>query len=142
MKNYIPIFLLLIINTFNSFSQTTESKPNLLKCPVSSVTSLLDEKLDSIAVRNKKIKFSQGYRIIVYSGSNKEEINKIREKIYSIYPDVDIYQVYKQPDYKIKVGDYINRFEAHYALSQLKTLFPDALITMEQVNIVRPQSGQ
>lgn len=138
MKNYFSFVFLLLMMGFNSFSQTVDSKPALS----TNVTSIIDEKLDSIAVRNKRIKYAQGYRIIVYSGSNREEIKKIREKVYSIYPDVDIYQVYKQPDYKIKVGDYINRFEAHYALRQFKTLFPDALITMEQVNIIRPHSGQ
>jgi hypothetical protein len=62
-------------------------------------------------------------------------VKKVREKVYTIFPDIDIYQIYKQPDYKIKVGDYINRFEAHKALYELKAVFPDALITMEQVNI-------
>ena len=109
--------------------------------PNNDVTADLNEKLDSIASRNKKIKFTQGYRVIVYSGTNKEEVKKIREKVYTIFPDIDIYQIYKQPDYKIKVGDYTNRFEAHQVLNELKKVFPEALIVMEQVNIIRKNSG-
>ncbi|MEY3417631.1 MAG: hypothetical protein RL711_924 [Bacteroidota bacterium] len=128
---------------YKSPLNTNTIAPNKMQSkPSADITQALQAKLDSIALKNTKIKFAQGFRIIVYSGSNKEEVKKVREKVYSIYPDIDIYQIYKQPDYKIKVGDYTNRFEAHHALYQLKAVFPEALLTMEQVNIIHTNAGQ
>jgi len=155
------LFVCLLLTLFQVSAQTTENldsyRPKFdTKTPLTNtipqgkeaikptfdITKSLNEKLDSIAERNKVIKFAQGYRIIVYSGTQKEEVKKAREKVYSIYPDIDIHQIYKQPDYKIKVGDFTNRFEAHQALNELKKVFPEALITMEQVNIIHTSSSK
>lgn len=103
--------------------------------PTQNINSLIDAKLDTIDAKNKTIKFASGYRIQVYNGSSQEEVKKIREKLYAIYPNIDIYQTYKQPDFKVKVGDYTDRLEAHYVLHQIKTHFSNAMITLETVNI-------
>ena len=101
------------------------------------VTAKLNAKLDTIAEKNKLIKFTNGYRIQVYLGNSKEESNLAKEKLYKLFREANIYASYKQPDYKVKFGDYTDRLEVYYMLMSLRNVFPNSLIIEEQVNIIR-----
>lgn len=94
--------------------------------------------LDSIYTANKQIKFMEGYRIQVYSGENKELANQAKELVYKIFPNADIYTIYKQPTYRIKLGDFIDKLEAIRVLdSKIKKPFPKALLISDNVFIKR-----
>lgn len=97
------------------------------------VTQKLQAKLDTIAEKNKATKTTNGYRIQVYLGTNKEESLLAKEKLYKIFPNANVYTSYKQPDYKVKFGDYMDRLEVYYVLMGLRNDFPNALIIEEQV---------
>ncbi|WP_037573903.1 hypothetical protein [Sporocytophaga myxococcoides] len=96
-----------------------------------------DARVDSVAARNKSVnKSAQGYRVLVYSGNSSEESRKVRERIYKILPDADIYAQYKQPTFRVKVGDCFNRIEANNLYVKLKEEFPEAKIVPDQINII------
>lgn len=94
--------------------------------------------MDTIILKNKNIKKSKGYRIAVYNGNNKEEIKTVKEFVYSLYPNINIISEYKQPNYRIKVGDFLTRFEAFEVLAKINTQYTDALIVPEIVDINPP----
>jgi hypothetical protein len=96
----------------------------------------IDARVDSVANKNKGIKSAQGYRVLVYSGNSSEESKKVRERIYKILPDADIYSQYKQPTFRVKVGDCYNRIEANNLYVKLKEEFPEAKIVPDQINII------
>lgn len=98
--------------------------------------------IDTIQTNNKNIKKAKGYRLAVYSGPDKEEIRKVKEYVYSFYPDINIITEYKQPDYKIKVGDFLSRFEAFEVLGKISTQYPNALIVPEIVDINPPKTDE
>lgn len=103
----------------------------------STVGPTADARVDSVAARNKSInKSAQGYRVLVYSGNSSEESRKVRERIYKILPDADIYAQYKQPTFRVKVGDCFNRIEANNLYVKLKDEFPEAKIVPDQINII------
>lgn len=95
--------------------------------------------IDTIRENNKQIKKAKGYRIVVYHGSDKEEIRKVKELVYSIYPDINIISEYKQPDYKIRFGDFLSRVDAFEALGRISSRYPDALVVPEIVDINPPK---
>ena len=66
LDSYRPKF-----DTKTPLTNTTPQGKEAIK-PTFDITKSLNEKLDSIAERNKVIKFAQGFRIIVYSGTNKK----------------------------------------------------------------------
>lgn len=103
--------------------------------PTNHINDTVFKLLDSITVKNKIIKLAQGYRIQVYSGQNKGDLKNVKEKIYELISNAEIYVTYKQPDYKIKVGDFMNRIEAFEAQGTLRRFFPDALIVPDIINI-------
>ncbi len=95
-----------------------------------------DARVDSVAARNRGVKNAQGFRVLVYSGNSSEESRKVRERIYKILPDADIYSQYKQPTFRVKVGDCFNRIEANNLYVKLKEEFPEAKIVPDQINII------
>lgn len=75
-----------------------------------------DYRIDTLILRTIKAnEFEQkikGYRIQIFLGSNRKQANKIKSEFLVDYPREKIYLVYKQPYFKLLVGDYRNRIEA------------------------------
>ena len=103
--------------------------------PKDDITKKLNRSLDSVYVKNKQIKYSQGYRILVYSGTDKVEMSEIRQKVYKQFRDIELYTEFKAPDYRITFGDYIDKIQAHKVLVKILPSIPGALIIQEQITI-------
>ena len=96
--------------------------------------------LDSIFEANKKIKYMEGYRILAYSGSDKDEANRAKERFYQLLPYGDVYLVYKQPTYRIKLGDFTGRLEAkEVMMRKIIREYPQAIVIKDNILIKRPQ---
>ncbi|MDX2194992.1 MAG: hypothetical protein NW207_01125 [Cytophagales bacterium] len=96
----------------------------------------IKQKYDSVYQVNKRIKYMEGYRILIYSGTDKEEATHAKEYIYKTLPDADVYNVYKQPYYKVKLGDYTDRFKAKEILVKyISKAYPKAIIVNDNVLI-------
>lgn len=117
--------------------EIVEVKQNTKPAPKLDIKTEVNTKLDSINQLNANIKYALGYRIQVYSGASSVDVNKIKEALYLKYGDIDIYQTYKQPDYKVKFGDYQDKLEAYAILKDIQNDFPDARLVQETVNIIR-----
>lgn len=91
---------------------------------------------DSLADLNKKTTI-QGYRILIYKGSSSDESLKVKQQVYAVDSDLNVYTEYKQPSFRVKVGDFIDRVEANYILNDLKVNFPNSMIVPDQINLVR-----
>ena len=94
--------------------------------------------MDTLAAVNKNIKYAQGFRILAYTGTDKNTVMNIRRSIINRMPDERDYLTYKQPTYRLKIGDYLSRVEAQQALQQIRDIVPNAMIMAEQININRP----
>ncbi len=103
--------------------------------PKEDVTKKLNRSLDSVYIKNKQIKYSQGYRILVYSGTDKVEMSDIRQKVYRQFREIELYTEFKAPDYRITFGDYIDKIQAHNVLVKILPSIPGALIIQDQINI-------
>ena len=96
----------------------------------------LNARLDSLADINKAYSTMQGFRILVYTGASSEEAQRNRQLIYSYNSALIVYTQYKQPSFRVKVGDFINKVEASYILNDLKQNFPNAMIVPDQINLL------
>ncbi|TAG55527.1 MAG: SPOR domain-containing protein [Cytophagales bacterium] len=116
--------------------QITNSTVMGLPLPAYNNSLRVNSLLDSIYNSNKNIKYMEGYRIQVYIGENKDEANAAKEYLYKIYPQADIYTVYKQPTYRVKLGDFINRHEVKRILEKkILRSFPKAILIPDNVFI-------
>ncbi|WP_299822911.1 sporulation protein [uncultured Pontibacter sp.] len=91
--------------------------------------------MDTVASVNKNIKYAQGYRILAYNGSQRQDVMNLRKAIISRVPDVKDYLTYQQPNFRLKVGDFFNRVEAQQVLNRIADLIPNAQIVQDQINI-------
>jgi hypothetical protein len=103
--------------------------------PSNDVTKMLNAKLDTLAKNNASAKYAQGYRVLVYSGRSSVDVRNARSKVYDILPDADIYQDFRSPNQRVKVGDCIDRIEAYSLFGKLKKYFPNAVIIPDQIVI-------
>ncbi|OKS89571.1 hypothetical protein RG47T_5055 [Mucilaginibacter polytrichastri] len=77
---------------------------------------------------------SSGYRVQVYTGSNRAAAYKAQAKFQQNYPDISAYITYREPDFKVRVGDFRTRIEATRMMEQLKPWFPLMFIITEKIN--------
>ncbi len=110
------------------------SKPTISDSPLH-VNKKLDAILDTIAMRNKSVKFTNGFRIQIYVGNDRKSADDAKIYTYQKYPEIFPYLSYQQPIYKVKIGDFLNRMDAERYYSDIKELYPSAMILPDRVEI-------
>ncbi len=98
------------------------------------VNKRLDALLDTIAQKNRSVRYAAGYRIQIYVG-NERDAAKLQ--VYQSFPELSPYLSYKQPTYRLKVGDFMRRLDAEWYLSQLKQQFKSVILQPDKVDIRR-----
>ncbi len=72
---------------------------------------------------------------MVYSGNSSEESAGVRKEVYEWSRDYEVYTQYKQPAFRVKVGNFEDRISANYVFSDLVKFFPNAVIIPDQIEI-------
>ena len=65
---------------------------------------------------NERVRTIPGYRIQIASLSGTASKNRafeMKERIREMYPGVEAYVVFDEPNFKVKVGDFRTRLEAY-----------------------------
>ena len=74
-----------------------------------------------------------GFRVQVYSGNNRAQAIQIRTEVLEKYPDYAAYLIYKQPTFRVRVGDFRSRAAAQELFRELKPLYPVSFIVPDEV---------
>ncbi len=104
------------------------------------VNQKVDIALDSMSVRNKSIKYTSGFRIQVYVGNEKKEMEEAKIFLFQNYPELNTYLSYSQPSYKLKVGDFTSKLEAEKYYQHIKERYSLAMIINDKIEIKSLQS--
>ena len=100
--------------------------------------SKFNKELENIYItyeNTPKNKYLNGYTIQIFSGLEREKADSIFFTADSIYSELDIYTLYDQPNYRVKVGKYFYRINANKALNNLINDFSEAIILPERIKI-------
>lgn len=76
-----------------------------------------------------------GYRVQIYFGVNRPKASEVKLDFVQRYPDMSAYLTYQQPNYKVRVGDFINRFEALRFMKQVEGIFPTVFVVPDEVKL-------
>ncbi len=133
-------FLLLWLFTAGSLA-AQEAPPNHTQTlHFGSITLVQDERvgllLDRQTTLNERKGGIDGYRIQVFfnSGRNaREEALRIKADFLSDFPDIPVYIVYQSPFYKVRVGDFRNKYEALGTFKQIGRKYPSAYIVKDVI---------
>ena len=100
---------------------------------VLAVNQRLDPLLDTLASRNTAITYISGYRIQLYSGTRRNDMDAAKVYIYQHYSELSPYVAYNHPTYRLRVGDFATRMDAERYLSLLRSLYPYASIVPDRI---------
>jgi len=99
------------------------------------INKQLDAVLDTIALKNRSIRYAQGYRIQVYVGDERGAAEQAKRTTYQSFPELNPYLSYRQPTYRLKVGDFMRRMDAERYLSLLRQQFTSAILVPDKIDI-------
>jgi hypothetical protein len=129
------IFLLLFIFAAATvFSQevTTYNKD-------SSVAITREPRFDEVVARQKELNIASptihGYRIQIYFGGTRQKASEIKLDFSGKYPEIPAYVTYQQPNFKVRIGDYRNRFDAQKFLMEIEGMYPTSFIVPDDVKL-------
>jgi hypothetical protein len=75
-----------------------------------------------------------GYRVQFYSGSNRSDAFGAQNKFQQLHPDIRTYISYREPNFKVKAGDFRTRLEAVKLMQSLRGQFGILFILSEKIN--------
>ena len=108
---------------------TPQDKPEdtIFHEPSQDVTEEVNKTL-ATAYRNEKDNYTMGYTIQVYSGTSRDRADYRKSLVYQIIPDARPKIDWNAPNYKVRVGNYIEKLEAHKVYTQIKKEIPQAIL--------------
>ena len=101
--------------------------------PTAQVNAQLEQRLRDQAYTNQNVKYASGYRIRAYLGLERNQVMTIRRQVIGRYPDETDYITFKQPVYRLYVGDYLTKLDAVRGLLRVRQFAPKAEIEAMQV---------
>lgn len=146
----IAIITLLISLIFSGFSQVVQRKTYSLSDLVANfdqgtgqvyITS--DERFPSILkgyinyLAKRPIK---GWRVQIYFGIGHKariQAEQIKNTFLENYPGYPVYIVFEQPYFKVRVGNFYSKRDAAKFLFIIKSQFPKAFLTEDNIDIQR-----
>jgi len=97
------------------------------------VNGQVDTILDSIYRENHERGFVDGYTIQVYSGIKREDALNVRKKMTQSLPDLESEVQYRQPNFRVRTGQYFSRLEAQKDYLAVKRHFPNAIVIPDRI---------
>ena len=127
------------VGSGTSMPASRRSEPRIGSGPAEAmhVNRRLDAVLDTIATKNRSVRYAPGYRVQVYVGNQRQEVESIKLLIYQNFPELSAYLSYTQPTYKLKVGDFMRKLDAERYFSSIRQLITSAQLQPDKVDIRR-----
>jgi hypothetical protein len=134
-------FLLLLLTSGSTMAQT-RGKLEIIK----------DTRIDTLIARRSTIGknggrapgsgiSAYGYRVQFFSGANRKDAFNAQNRFQRMHPELRTYISYKEPNFKLKGGDFRSRLEASKLIEELKGQFSPLFIVSERINAPKLDSN-
>jgi hypothetical protein len=97
----------------------------------SKVTKLFERYLEE----NKKNQTIEGFRVQIHFGNDREKAKDIKTKFLTLYPQIEAYESYQQPNFRIRTGDFRTRYEALKFQKLIAVNFPSSYIVSDNIKL-------
>lgn len=129
----------LLLSLLGTFSFCDAQKTITTANSDSSILITRDPRLDELVDRQKQVNLEKqsmpGYRVQIYFGGNRPKASEVKLDFNSRFPDIPAYLTYQQPNFKVRVGDFRNRYEAQKLLKQLEGKYPTTFVVPDEVKL-------
>ncbi len=127
--------LLFLLVTAGSTQAQTRGKLEIIK----------DSRIDTLIARRSAIGknggkapgssiSAYGYRVQFFNGANRKDAFNAQNRFQRMHPELRTYINYKEPNFKVKGGDFRTRLEATKLVEELKGMFSPLFIISERIN--------
>lgn len=105
----------------------------------STMAVIRDSRFDQLVAKQKEQNLSNqsmpGYRIQIYFGGNRQKASEAKLNFNSKFADIPAYITYQQPNFKVRVGDFRNRYDAQKMMKDLEGMYPTLFIVPDEVKL-------
>ena len=114
----------------------TISVPTFINSTYVDQTAKLNTVLDTAATYARStIRYIDGFTIQVYGGDDRAVAKDFRLNLIRNFPSTEPKMVFEQPNYKVRVGQYYTRLEAQHLFTQVKQVFPKAILIPARIYV-------
>ena len=96
---------------------------------------ITDGKIDDVIQIYKSSYSLTGYRIQIFSDNKKQPARDEKARFLSSFNHVKAHEVYQQPFFKIRVGDFRTKLEAYKFQKEIMAQFPNSFIVKDEIEI-------
>ncbi len=112
----------------------------LLSHAQSNIEIIIDEGInEELRMKNAGIDTTkmEGFRIQIFFGSDMRESQAAMSSFRARFPEyrTQVYQLYQQPAWKIRVGNFYREIDAQELLADLRRYYPDAFVVKDEIEL-------
>jgi hypothetical protein len=116
------------IDKFREVQKTVFSEPK-------NENKSIEMAIDKIAAYNTSITEMPGYRLQVFAGNSRGDFENAKSYLLQHFPELEIYESYSQPTYRLKAGDFLKKMDAERYYSSIVSRFSASKIIMDEINV-------
>lgn len=99
-----------------------------------------DPRIDLLVEKHKNIqrgliRAGRGYRIQIYAGTDRAKAIQRKVDFMRRYPGIKTYMTYIQPQYRVKVGDFVTREDAIELYREAIAIYGAAMIVPDAITV-------
>lgn len=101
-----------------------------------------DQRIDSLVALsiayNQSFPFISGYRVQIYMASGNNALSDaeiVKKDFEQNFPELTAYITFREPYYRVRVGDYRTRLEANQLLKPIRKSYQDAWIIQDKISL-------
>lgn len=83
--------------------------------------------------KNAKRVKTRGFRVQIFSGTNRNDAYGVQSKFQNSYKDIGSYVTYNEPNYRVKVGDFRSRADATNFMRVLRGQYSNVFVFIEDI---------
>lgn len=91
------------------------------------------------SIKRATSRTAKGFRILVINTNKRDEAIAAKTKIYSNFPELKAYLVYKSPYFRLKAGNFRTKDEAQQYQKILSVYFPKGVFIINDIIEVTPE---
>lgn len=95
----------------------------------------VEKLLDAYKQINEARKTIPGYRVQIHFGGEREKAKEVKTKFLSLYNQVQAYESYQSPNFRVRVGDFRSRLEAISFQKKINASFPSSYVVQDMVSL-------
>lgn len=134
MNKIILCLICLLQITWAIGQNTKDSLKNITIVEDEAVKNFYPAPPAKVATVSKDGKSAKGFRVQIFDGNNRNDASAAKAKFMKKYPGIRSYLKFHNPQYRVRVGDFITREEAEAFQEKIKGDFSPSMIIPDLIN--------